>query len=46
LIAGISLNGLMFSSITAPRMSPVGGGPLFYTYVRRTARAARAAMLL
>src|ERR1700716_2247674 len=36
----------MFSSITAPRMSPVSGGPLFYTYARGTARAARAAMLL
>jgi hypothetical protein len=36
----------MFSSITAPRMSPVGGGPLFYTYVRRTASAAPAAVLL
>src|SRR5262249_55473148 len=30
----------MFSSITAPRMSPVRGGPLFYTYVHRTASAA------
>src|ERR1700735_1445541 len=29
----MSLNGLMFSSIPAPRMSLVSGGPLFYTYV-------------
>jgi hypothetical protein len=36
----------MFSSITAPRVSPIGGGPLFYTYVGRTASATLATMLL
>jgi hypothetical protein len=37
LIAGMSLNGLMFSSIPAPRNSLFSGGPLFYTYVCLTA---------